>query len=355
MEYINGRGAQSNPHNRFLANEVTQDFEFLQYLQDAGEEGPKTKTNYLKVHPKTILNKVTSPDLPFEYSMNPYQGCEHGCVYCYARNSHEYWGYSAGEDFETNILIKSNAAELLERKFKSKRYEVKPIMLSGNTDCYQPIERKLEITRSLLKVCLKYRHPVGLITKNAMVLRDLDILKELAALDLVHVVLSITTLNDKLRSKLEPRTSIAGLRFNAVRKLSESGVPTSVMMAPIIPALNSPEIMKIAEKAAENGAKGFNYTVVRLNGVLPAIFEEWLEKNYPDRKDKILNQIKEMHDGQLNDSRMGKRMSGEGTFAKHIANMVHMAKKKYGFSEHHVAKMNKDLFIKPGDHQMSLF
>lgn len=355
MKYTNGRGAQSNPHNRFLANEVMQDFDFLQHLQDAGEEAPKVRTNYLKVHPKTILNKVTSPDLPFEYSMNPYQGCEHGCVYCYARNTHEYWGYSAGEDFETNILIKSNAAELLERKFASKRYEVKPIMLSGNTDCYQPIERKLQITRSLLQVCLKYRHPVGLITKNAMVLRDLDVLSELAKLDLVHVVLSITTLNDKLRSRLEPRTSIAGLRFNAVRKLSESGVPTSVMMAPIIPALNSPEIMKIAEKSAENGAIGFNYTIIRLNGVLPTIFEDWLDKNYPDRKNKILNQIKDLHGGQLNDSRMGKRISGEGNYSNHIANMVHLAKKKYGLSERRVSTMNKDLFIKPGGYQMNLF
>jgi len=355
MEYINGRGAQSNPHNRFVANEVIQDFDFLQHLQDAGEEISKNKTKYLKVHPKTILNKVTSPDLPFEYSMNPYQGCEHGCIYCYARNTHEYWGYSAGEDFETNILIKTNAAELLERRFASKRYQVKPIMLSGNTDCYQPIERKLEITRSLLQVCLKYRHPVGIITKNAMILRDLDILRELAKLDLVHVVLSITTLNDKLRSRLEPRTSVAGLRFNAVRKLSESNVPVSVMMGPIIPALNSPEIMKIAEKASENGAIGFTYTVVRLNGILPAIFEDWLDKNYPDRKDKILNQIKDLHGGQLNDSRAGKRISGEGVHAKHIANMVNLARKKYGFKERHTDMMNKDLFIKPGGHQMNLF
>ncbi|MGL1886092.1 MAG: PA0069 family radical SAM protein [Reichenbachiella sp.] len=354
MEYTSGRGAQNNPHNRFLAQEVIPDFDFMQHLQDAGEEFPRARTKFLKVHPKTIVNKVTSEDLPFEYSMNPYQGCEHGCIYCYARNSHEYWGYSAGEDFEANILVKSNAADLLERKFASKNYVVKPIMLSGNTDCYQPVERRLGITRRLLQVCLKHKHPVGIITKNAMVLRDLDILTELAKDNLVRVVLSITTLNDKLRSRLEPRTSIAGLRFNAVRKLSENNVPTFVMMAPIIPSLNSPEIMKIAEKSAENGASGFYHTVVRLNGALPQIFEDWLDKNYPDRKNKILNQIKEIHGGQLNDSRSGVRMHGEGEHADHITKMVKLAKKKYKLDTS-VEALRCDLFIRPGGHQMSLF
>ncbi len=173
MEYNSGRGSQVNPHNKFLEQEFSTDFDFLQYLKDVGEDFPKKKTNYIKVHPKSIVNKVTSEDLPFDYSMNPYQGCEHGCVYCYARNTHEYWGYSAGEDFENTILVKSNAAELLERRLGNKHWQAKPIMLSGNTDCYQPIERQLGITRKLLQVFLKHKHPVGIITKNAMILRDL--------------------------------------------------------------------------------------------------------------------------------------------------------------------------------------
>ncbi|UXP30611.1 PA0069 family radical SAM protein [Reichenbachiella agarivorans] len=353
LDQNHGRGAQSNPQNQFLAQGVEADLEFYEHLHLSGDS-LKQKTSYLKVTPKTIVNKVNSPDLPFPYSMNPYQGCEHGCIYCYARNSHEYWGYSAGRDFESKILVKNNAAALLRKKFDSKNWVPAPIMLSGNTDCYQPIERKLKITRSILQVCLEYRHPVGLITKNAMLLRDLDILKELAALNLVRVVLSITTLNEKLREKLEPRTSTAGLRFNAVRRLSENGVPVSVMMAPVIPNINSSEIMKIAEKAADNGAKHLYHTVVRLNGVIGQLFEEWLDEHYPDRKEKVLHQIEELHGGQLNDSRFSTRMRGEGEYADHIAQMFVMARKKYKLDGPRIP-MDTTLFRRAGESQLSLF
>ncbi|MEO9805760.1 MAG: PA0069 family radical SAM protein [Reichenbachiella sp.] len=330
MDYIKGRGAQINPDNRFFEHNYEKDLSFLQHLHQAGEKENKPKTEYIQVHPKTIVNKVTSPDLGFSYSMNPYQGCEHGCIYCYARNTHEYWGYSAGTDFESKILIKENAADLLRAHFKSKSWRPSPIMLSGNTDCYQPIERKLKITRSLLEVCLKYRHPVGLITKNAMILRDLDILSEMARMKLAKVVISLTSLKDKTRSILEPRTSAVGIRLNAIRSLSDAGIPTMVMMAPIIPSINNMEIMKLAEKVAENGATDLAYTIIRLNGIIPEIFTDWLEKNYPDRVDKVLNQIKDLHGGTLNDSRFKLRMRGEGELSNHIHQMFAMAKRKYG-------------------------
>lgn len=330
MDYIKGRGAQVNPDNRFFEHSYEKDLSFLQHLHQAGEKESKPKTEYIQVHPKTIVNKVTSPDLSFSYSMNPYQGCEHGCIYCYARNTHEYWGYSAGTDFESKILIKKNAADLLRAQFKSRTWRPSPIMLSGNTDCYQPIERKLKITRSLLEVCLKYRHPIGLITKNAMVLRDLDILSEMARMKLAKVVISLTSLKDKTRAVLEPRTSAVGIRLNAIRSLSAAGIPTMVMMAPIIPAINSMEIMKLAEKAAENGATDLAYTIIRLNGIIPEVFTDWLQKNFPDRAEKVLNQIKELHGGTLNDSRFKLRMRGEGEISNHIHQMVALARRKYG-------------------------
>lgn len=353
LDQNHGRGAQSNPHNQFQSQELESDMDFLEHLLQTGEK-LKKMTQFQKVYPKTIVNKVTSPDLPFEYSMNPYQGCEHGCIYCYARNSHEYWCYSAGRDFESKILVKHQAAALLRKKFDSKAWTGQPIMLSGNTDCYQPIERQLEITRSLLQVCLEYRNPVGIITKNAMILRDLDILQELAEMNLVRVAISITSLNEKLRERMEPRTSTSGLRFNAVRRLSEAGVPVTVMMAPVIPSINNQEIMKVAEKAAENGAKGLSHTVVRLNGVIGKLFEEWLEEFYPDRKEKVLNQIKEIHGGQLNDSRFKTRMRGEGEYADQISRMFKMAIKKYGLIGH-VERLDSSLFRKSTDGQLSLF
>ncbi|PIB34274.1 radical SAM protein [Reichenbachiella sp. 5M10] len=353
LDQNHGRGAQSNPTSQFLKQEVEGDLEFYEHLHLSGET-LRQKTSFQKVSPKSIVNKVESPDLPFGYSMNPYQGCEHGCIYCYARTTHEYWGYSAGRDFESKILVKSNAATLLRKKFDSKNWSGEPILLSGNTDCYQPIERKLEITRSILQVCREYRNPVGIITKNAMVLRDLDILSEMAEMNLVHVVLSITSLNEKLREKLEPRTSTSGLRFNAVRRLSESGVPVSVMMAPVIPAINSTEIMKIAEKAAENGAVMLNHTIVRLNGVIGQLFEEWLEEHFPERKEKVLHQIKELHGGDLSDSRFKVRMRGEGEYADQISKMFVLARKKYGLNRERSA-LDSSLFRRAKEGQLSLF
>jgi len=282
-DYISGRGAQIHTDNQFEAQSYGQ-------YEDQGideHELGKVKTEFFHDRPKKIVNPVESPDLPMDYSMNPYQGCEHGCTYCYARNSHEYWGFNAGLDFESKIIIKKNAAEVLDKQLRSPKWIPKPVMLSGNTDCYQPIERKMEITREILKVFLKYRHPVGIITKNDLVLRDLDILEQLNEFNLVHVNLSITTLNEDLRRILEPRTSSVANRLKAVQKLSEANIPVNVMMAPVIPALNSQEMPNLMKSLSEAGALSTSYTILRLNGKIGDIFTDWLEKNLPDRAEKV--------------------------------------------------------------------
>ena len=327
--YIKGRGAQINTHNKFIQYNRTIENDFLNYCLKEEENPENNKTQYIEVFPKTILNKVTSVDIGMPYSMNPYQGCEHGCIYCYARNTHEYWGYSAGLDFERKILYKKNAAELLEEKLKSKNWKATNIMLSGNTDCYQPLEKKLELTRNILKVFLKYKHPVSMITKNALILRDLDILKELAKLNLVHVSISITSLKEETRRILEPRTASIVKRLKTVAVLSNNNIPVNVMMAPIIPAINSHEIFDLVKKVSELGALSAAYTVVRLNGAVGEIFTDWVKKTYPDRANKILHQIEDCHNGQLNHSRFGKRMRGEGKIAEQVAIQFRLARKKF--------------------------
>ncbi|MDT7833306.1 PA0069 family radical SAM protein [Flavobacteriaceae bacterium S356] len=354
MEYIKGRGAQLNTHNRFLQHEHIVRDDFLNYCGLENEKVTSNKTSYLEIFPKTIINKVNSPDIGLMYSMNPYQGCEHGCIYCYARNSHEYWGYSAGLDFERKILYKTNAAELLEQKLRSRNWKAHGIMFSGNTDCYQPIEKKLEITRSMLKVLLKLKHPASMITKNALILRDLDILKEMATMNLIHVSISITSLSEETRRSLEPRTASIKKRLETVRILSENGIPVNVMMAPIIPAINNHEIFPLVKKVAAIGAKSAAFTVVRLNGAIGRIFRDWVRKAYPDRADKILHQIEDCHNGSLNDSRYRKRMRGEGKIAEQIASQFKLAKKLY-FKNVEYPRLDYTLFDKHQTNQTRLF
>ena len=239
-DYFKGRGAQFNPHNKFIKNSYVQ--EFPEVIDEPILQ--KENTEIIYSYPKTIINKLENTDIGMAYSVNPYQGCEHGCVYCYARNTHEYWGYSAGLDFERKIIVKKNAAELLEKEFSHKNWKPQPIMLSGNTDCYQPIEKELEITRSILKVCLKYKHPISIITKNTLILRDIDVLTELAEMNLVHVMISITGTDEKMRLLLEPRTSTYKNRIEVISKLTKHGIPCGVMIAPIIPGINHHEIPK---------------------------------------------------------------------------------------------------------------
>ena len=283
-----------------------------------------------------------------------YQGCEHGCIYCYARNTHEYWGYSAGLDFERRILVKKEAPKLLEALLKKKSWQAHPIVMSGNTDCYQPAEKRFEITRQCLNVFLKYKHPVAIITKNALVLRDLDILKALAKDNLISVSISITSLSEKTRRILEPRTATSKKRLATVKTLSENGVPVNVMLAPIIPSINSHEILPLAQAVSEAGASCIAHTVVRLNGAIGEIFSDWIKKTLPDRANKVLHQIESCHGGTLNDSRYGTRMRGEGKIAEQINMLMRLARNKY-FKDKGISKLNTTLHERYKDGQLKLF
>lgn len=341
---IKGQGAQRNVHNKF---------ERYSYEPEDWEL-EKSKTQIIEVHPKTIVNLVKSPDLPMEYSLNPYQGCEHGCTYCYARPTHEFWGFSAGIDFERKILAKKNASELLEKFFKKRNYVPKTIMLSGNTDCYQPAERELEITRKILEVCLEYRHPVSILSKNALVLRDLDLFIKMNELNLISVALSIPTMNEDLRRKMEPRTSSSLKKLEALKILKENNIPTGAMIAPIIPGLNSDETLKLIQKISETGADWFGYTLIRLNDAVEPVFVKWLEMNFPDRKDKVISLIKQMRGGKLGEKRYFERYKGEGNIAEMIHKTIEIGRKKY-FSEKEKIALSTEHFTGSKTQQLKLF
>lgn len=345
---IRGQGAVQNIHNHFLQHRYEKS------IYDDDFEETVAKTEILEVFPKTIVNPVKSPDLSMAYSMNPYQGCEHGCAYCFARPTHEYWGYSAGVDFERKIMVKKNAPQLLEQFFKKRGYKPESILMSGNTDCYQPIERKLQITRKLLQVFLDYRHPVDILTKNALVTRDIDILAQLAEKNLVTVSLSIPTVNEELRRKLEPRTSSVSNKLAAIETLSRAGIPVHVMVAPIIPGLNSMEILNTLKVIAEKGAKSFGYTLVRLNDTVEPVFIDWLNEHYPDRRDKVLNQIASMHGGKLGEKNVAKRRKGEGNIAQMIHTTFKIGRQKY-FDNEGIPELRTDLFDGTKGEQLSLF
>ncbi|MES2419537.1 MAG: PA0069 family radical SAM protein [Bacteroidota bacterium] len=348
-DYKHGRGAQINVANKFLKSSLAK--AHVEGIDDWEELNERT--TYIIGKSKTIANKVDSPDVGMWYSLNPYQGCEHGCIYCYARNSHEYWGFSAGLDFERKIIVKKDAPALFKKFLEKKSWDATPISLSGNTDCYQPAERKFKLTRQLLEIALAYRQPVGLITKNSLILRDLDILQEMAKYKLVMVYVSITSLDEKLRLKMEPRTTTAKQRLKILADLSKADLPTGVMAAPMIPALNSYEMPAILKAAAANGAKSAGYTVVRLNGAISEIFKDWLQKNFPDRSDKVWHQIEACHNGNVNDSRFETRMHGEGNFAQLISDTFKLHCKLNALNETRII-LNRSLFKVP-QAQMSLF
>src|SRR6195952_3826877 len=349
-EFFKGRGAQVNTDNKFLKRKYVLDH--IEGLDEPLLEN--TATQLFEETPKKIVSESNSPDLSHMYSINPYQGCEHGCIYCYARNTHEYYGFSAGLDFERKIITKPNAPELLEHYFNKNNYQPVCILLSGNTDCYQPVERKLKITRSLLQVFLKYRNPVSIITKNNVILRDVDILTELASMQLVHVNLSVTSLNEQLRQKLEPRTVTASGRLAVIQKLSEKGIPVRVMAAPIIPGLNSNEVPAIIKAAADRGALAAGFTIVRLNGSIAELFTDWVIKAFPNKADKVLNMIRACHDGKLNDSDFGRRMSGDGNIAKSIHQLFRMAMNRF-MAGRDMPPFDYTLFVPKGGKQTTLF
>jgi DNA repair photolyase len=347
---LKGRGAQINPPNPYLKQ--SYDTEVEDGLDEAMVPDPQTE--FLFEHPKKILNKVSSPDIPLDWSINPYQGCEHGCIYCYARNSHQYWGYSAGLDFERKIIVKENAAQLLAEAFTKKSWRPSPVMFSGNTDCYQPVERKLKITRECLKVFVRFHHPVGLITKNSLILRDLDLLEMLAKENLVHVAVTITTLDESLRRVMEPRTASAQKRLDVIEQLNARGIPTGAMLGPVIPGLNNHEIPALVEAVAKRGARSVGYTFVRLNGAIGQVFENWIRLHFPDRTDKVLNQIAEAHGGKLNNSVFGERMRGKGEIAEGVVRLFKIAKSRY-MQNREMPPYNLEAFRRPNEGQLSLF
>lgn len=342
-DYKKGRGAQFNTPNRFLKNELTK--EHIESIDEWVE--PDVQTQFIEVFPKSIVNKVDSPDVGMYYSMNPYQGCEHGCIYCYARNSFEYWGYSAGLDFESKILVKKNASQLLRQFLMHPKWECVPLSLSGNTDCYQPAEKKFGLTRALLEVCNQFNQPVGIITKNAGILRDKDLLKEMAQKRLVSVLVSITSFNEDLRRAMEPRTATARQRLRTIEELGKAGVQMGVMLGPMIPGLNEHEMPAILKAASEAGAVFSAYTFIRLNGAIKLLFHDWLYKNFPDRADKVWHLIEASHDGKVNDSRWGVRMRGEGNIAKLVSDQYHTYVKKYGL-KHERLGLDCTRFRRPG-------
>ncbi len=339
-----GRSTAANPLNRFETLEVVS------------EEAPldRVPTLYLRDDSRTVIARNESPDVPFDASINPYRGCEHGCIYCFARPFHEYLGFSAGLDFETRILVKEKAPELLAAELSSRRWKPRFLGMSGATDPYQPIDRKLELTRGCLEVLAGFRNPVGVITKNALVVRDIDYLSELSRYQAASVLVSITTLDAELARTMEPRTSHPRDRFRAIEKLSEAGIPCGVSIAPVIPSLNDHEIPAILESAAAAGAIFANWLMIRLPGAVEGLFSTWLDESYPDRSAKVLNRIRDIRGGKLHEPRFGKRMRGQGVFADQIRALFTSSCKRYGLATRG-PDLSVSAFRRPSGSQLDLF
>jgi DNA repair photolyase len=330
---IHGRGASWSPANRFEKLHIDLGDTDVVQVDENEEERPRRETQYFRDGTKTILSHNDSPDIGFDTSINPYRGCEHGCIYCYARPTHEYLGFSAGLDFESRIMAKLDAPELLRVELESPRWEPRTIVMSGVTDPYQPIEKKLRITRGCLEVLAKFRNPVAIITKNRLVTRDIDFLGELASHNAAAVNISVTSLDQKLQHVLEPRTSVPSARLEAIAKLHAAGIPVGVMVAPIIPGLTDHEVPKILEACAEAGAQFAGYTIVRLPWAVAPLFEHWVEEHFPERKDKILGRIRDLRgNGRLNNSKWHVRMTGEGIFSEQIASLFEISCRRAGIN-----------------------
>ena len=330
---IRGRGASWSPANRFERLHVDfHDFDGNDADFEPSER-PRRVTQYFRDGTKSIITRNNSPDVGFETSLNPYRGCEHGCIYCYARPTHEYLGFSAGLDFESKIMVKTNAPELLRAELESLRWEPQTLVMSGVTDPYQPIERKLRITRGCLAVLAKFRNPVAIITKNRLVTRDIDLLRDLAAFNAAAVNISVTSLDPNLQRVLEPRTSSPEGRLDAIRQLRNAGIPAGVMVAPVIPGLTDHEVPRILEACAKAGAQFAAYTIIRLPWAVAPLFEHWLDEHFPDRKEKVLGRIRDLRGNRLNNSQWHMRMSGEGIFAEQIASFFKIACRHAGIGE----------------------
>ena len=344
---IHGRGAVENPPNRFERAAYERDIEW----DEPGDPAPKTK--FYRDVSASIITRNDSPDVGFEASINPYRGCEHGCIYCYARPYHEHLGFSAGLDFETKIVVKENAPELLRRELSSPKWKPQALAMSGVTDPYQPIERRLQLTRQCLQVLVEFRNPVVIITKNLLVTRDIDLLADLARDNAAAVFLSVTTLDADLARIMEPRTAQPAARLRAIKELTIAGVPVGVMVAPVIPGLTDHELPAIVKAAANAGARFAGMVPVRLPYAVADLFQQWLERHLPERKDKVLAQIRAIRNGKLNDSDFGSRMTGHGMFARQMAKMFAVACRRAGFPERG-PHLSTAAFRRPSSAQMEL-
>jgi len=343
-----GRGVSINPPNRFERLHVEAD-------PDAPpEERPHPRTEFFFDRTESLLTANDSPDIPFTIGLNPYRGCEHGCAYCFARPYHEYLGWSSGLEFETKILVKLRAPELLRAELSSPRWQPQSIAMSGVTDCYQPCERQFKVTRSCLEVCAEFRQPISIVTKNALVTRDRDVLAELARFSATAVYVSVTTLDRDLAGKLEPRASRPEARLRAIRELSTAGVPVGVMPAPLIPGLNDQEMPRILEAAAEAGAKFAGYVVLRLPHAVKDIFGRWLDDHAPGKKARVLDRVKALRGGELNVSEWGRRMKGEGIFAEQIRDLFRITTRRLGLNQERCV-LSTAHFRRPGGTQLDLF
>ncbi|HLP78791.1 MAG TPA: PA0069 family radical SAM protein [Candidatus Paceibacterota bacterium] len=342
-----GRGATGNPPNRFEKIVLERDSEWNP------EDDPAPRTEFLRDSSQTIITFNESPDIPFRAGINPYRGCEHGCSYCYARQTHEYLGFSAGMDFETKIMVKENAPALLRQELSSPKWKPQLLAMSGVTDCYQPVERRLQITRKCLDVLAEFRNPVGIITKNHLITRDIDLLRELASHQAVAVNLSINSLDSELARRLEPRASSPKFRLAAVEALATAGIPVGVLVAPVIPALNDHEIPAVLQAAKAAGAQWAGTEILRLPLTVGPVFEQWLEREFPKKKEKVLNRIRAIRGGKMNDARFGSRMRGEGIFAEQISRMFQVARRRAGIPDDG-PELSVANFRRPGGQQLEL-
>lgn len=344
-----GRAAGINPAGRFESQERVAFDDGWQTLEDM----PPFRTEVQVEKPRSVITRNESPDIPFDRSINPYRGCEHGCIYCFARPTHSYMGLSAGLDFEAKLFAKPDAPRLLERELSKPGYKVKPIAIGTNTDPYQPIEREWRIMRQILEILDKANHPVVIVTKSALILRDIDILKSMAERGLVKVGISVTTLDRKLARTMEPRASTPGKRLEAIKALSEAGIPVAVMMAPVIPALNDHEIERILDSGKAAGASEASYVLLRLPLEVSPLFRDWLLQNYPDRYRHVMSLVRSMRDGKDYDAEFGKRMKGAGPYAWQISRRFEMATKRLGLMRRSL-HLREDLFVSPNSDGVQL-
>ncbi len=349
-------GSRIDPPNRFETHARELDLAHVEWDQEHLRQLEHRAIEYVSDASKSIVVENSSPDIPFRYSLNPYRGCIHGCAYCYARPGHEYLGFNAGLDFETKIVVKDQAPKLFRAFLSRKSWQVEPIIFSGVTDCYQPAERRFRLTRQCLEIAAEFHQPVGMITKNALVLRDLDIMRKLSADNLIQVFVSITTLDPVLARDMEPRTSIPSARLRAVRMLAEAGVPVGVMVAPIIPGLNDSELPAILQAVKDAGARTANYIMIRLPLTVEPVFKEWLQRTQPAKADLVLGRIQSVRGGKMNDATWGQRQVGTGEIADQIRSMFHLFRKKHGL-DNEMPRLNVELFSAPEDAsgQMRLF